>query len=398
MKIICNGDGYPQKRLILNVTPNEYLLLSHGFLKIIRKIECKILCGIGRKMLPRLIFFKLYNKLKFECRSLMLDLTCSGLVHSFNAIYKGRCAWCCTIEHTFPATHYLLSGKDYVDYCRKQKKYILSDNCIALMPISKYSESVVRRNLPLFMNSEEIIAISRKIMTLSPPQKILCTIDEVNRKFDDLEKDGLKICFVGREFWRKGGGVLFEALKKVNARRDNKIKFLLISSLSSDGKAYNEDVDVLRNELGSFDWVEYYNELPNETVLNKIKQCHVGALPTYGDTYGFSVLEMQASGVPVITTNTYALPEINNQDRGWMLDMSSIIEVYGKNYFEKKVVEESSKRMIESLESILESIASDTTEVLREKAVKSLDYILNEHSPDDYSKELCKIYNYGLEE
>ena len=38
---------------------------------------------------------------------------------------------------------------------------------------------------------------------------------------------------------------------------------------------------------------------------------HIGLLPTYNDSYGYSVIEFFSYGCPVITTNILALPEIN---------------------------------------------------------------------------------------
>ena len=56
----------------------------------------------------------------------------------------------------------------------------------------------------------------------------------------------------------------------------------------------------------------YHKILFNSEVMNILKNTHVGLLPTYADTYGYSVLEAQSFGCPVITTNIRAMPEINN--------------------------------------------------------------------------------------
>ena len=53
--------------------------------------------------------------------------------------------------------------------------------------------------------------------------------------------------------------------------------------------------------------------------MNILKNTHVGLLPSYADTYGYSVLEAQSFGCPVITTNIRAMPEINNSKKGWII-------------------------------------------------------------------------------
>ncbi len=49
-----------------------------------------------------------------------------------------------------------------------------------------------------------------------------------------------------------------------------------------------------------------------------MRTADIGMLPSYADTYGFSVLEAQA-GNAVITTDIRALPEVNNPAVGWLI-------------------------------------------------------------------------------
>ena len=58
-----------------------------------------------------------------------------------------------------------------------------------------------------------------------------------------------------------------------------------------------------------------------------MSSCDVGLLPTWAESYGYSVLEMQACGLPVVTTNIRALPETNVC--GWKVKLTS-----GKPNFE----------------------------------------------------------------
>ena len=69
------------------------------------------------------------------------------------------------------------------------------------------------------------------------------------------------------------------------------------------------------------DWIDFHKSLPNARVLELTRTVDVGLLPTRGDTYGYSVLEMQAAGMPCITTNLRALPEINNASCGWLIEV-----------------------------------------------------------------------------
>ena len=56
-------------------------------------------------------------------------------------------------------------------------------------------------------------------------------------------------------------------------------------------------------------------------MLDKIKKAHVALLPTWMDTFAYSVLECQACGTPVISTSLRALTELNDASVGWLIDV-----------------------------------------------------------------------------
>jgi glycosyltransferase involved in cell wall biosynthesis len=64
--------------------------------------------------------------------------------------------------------------------------------------------------------------------------------------------------------------------------------------------------------------------VPRETFLNTLlPNTDVYLLPTYGDAFGFAVLEAMAYGIPVIATNYMAIPEMIEQGKtGYMIDVS----------------------------------------------------------------------------
>lgn len=120
----------------------------------------------------------------------------------------------------------------------------------------------------------------------------------------------------------KGGRELIQVLSEFEDLYD--FKLTLVSSLLYDDyfthtpyEGMAEYREMIRNKA----WIDYYETLPNEKVLEKCKQANVGLLPSVGDTYGYSVLEMQAAGCPVITTNIRAFPEIDSEECGWICSL-----------------------------------------------------------------------------
>jgi glycosyltransferase involved in cell wall biosynthesis len=135
----------------------------------------------------------------------------------------------------------------------------------------------------------------------------------------------------------------------------------------------------------------HHNELPNEEVLELMKtSAHVGLLPTHADTYGYSVLEFQASGCPVISTNLRALSEINNEDCGWLIDVSksSLKEAFSNTSDELFEIQNTVEKKLEAI--FIEILTKP--EVIEKKGKKSLKRIELEHSPKEFSKKIKELY------
>ncbi|PHR94607.1 MAG: hypothetical protein COA78_31945 [Blastopirellula sp.] len=64
--------------------------------------------------------------------------------------------------------------------------------------------------------------------------------------------------------------------------------------------------------------------VPRDVFLNRLlPNTDIYLLPTYGDAFGFAVLEAMAYGIPVISTNYMAIPEMIVQgESGYMIDIS----------------------------------------------------------------------------
>jgi len=162
--------------------------------------------------------------------------------------------------------------------------------------------------------------ITAKIRVLHPAQEPL--VDQVTPREYDHDHP-IRFMMVGAGFFRKGGRELFRVFQKLADDEGLPVRLVIVSSLRIDSYAAHEteeDVAWAREIIaGKPEWLEYYEKLPNPSVLDLLKGADVGLLPTWADTYGLSVLEAQAAGCPVITTNVRALPEINNNHVGWLI-------------------------------------------------------------------------------
>lgn len=225
-------------------------------------------------------------------------------------------------------------------------------------------------------------------MVVHPPQDVLIDENGVEKKFSTISSC-VEFIFVGRIFFQKGGCQLIEALEKYSEQEN--FHLTVVSNLSEDFFSTDEEKRRWEDILKKTPWITWIKSLPNEGVLSLCKKAHIGCLPTFQDTYGYSVLEMQACGCPVITTNVRALPEINNMDCGWIVPLA-IDNIGGEAILYSDDDKTARKaELLSGLERCLKEIFSNLKAV-GFKAVNALSRIKKEHSPEGYSEKLRKIY------
>ena len=234
--------------------------------------------------------------------------------------------------------------------------------------------------------------IKEKIQVIHPPQELI--FNSYNEKTSYLG-DEITFIFIGRDFYRKGGYELTKAFNNVCKKFNNsKIRLILIGDINNKSdytkKVLDSEVEEMRYIINENKKIEYFDELENSKVIELIKRSNVGFLTTWADTYGYSVLEMQACGCPVITTNIRALPEINNNDSGWIIELP-LTNLYEANYFNENSRKNIRNILLNEIEKILIEIIHNK-DVIEIKATKALDRIKKYHNLEDYNKKLSEIY------
>jgi len=207
---------------------------------------------------------------------------------------------------------------------------------------------------------------------------------------------GLRLLFCGNDFFRKGGSEIVRALVKV--RRDFEIEAYLIGDYNHVDYASSRKVDSAE-EIGKLlrensAWLHHYVSMPNCEMLELAKTCHIGLLPTRDDTFGYSVLEFQACGLPCITTDIRALPEVNNNQIGWMLNVPKKMNGCA-DFSTVEKMRELSETIEHELEDRLREALSNPT-LIYKKAMLSLAHIQECHSPLRFGTRLREIYEDSL--
>jgi glycosyltransferase involved in cell wall biosynthesis len=271
-------------------------------------------------------------------------------------------------------------------------EHIAQDNCLAIIALSQCSYRMQMELLKQY--TQEWHVIQPKMFVMPPPQERVISKEEMRMKFIDID-DELRFIMIGGDFFRKGGAEVINVLSKLHTKY--KFSLTVISSLTfGDYVTHSTKQDQARYEviLRGCDWITWHRWLPNNEVLQACIRSHVGLLPTYADTYGYSVLEMQAAGCPVVTTDIRALPEMNNDSCGWVLHLPQ--DEYGEAlYGNEEQLTTLKKTLNNELERVLGSILCKKQQIPA-KGEYALNKILKEHDPNDYGRALFDIYSSSL--
>lgn len=320
-------------------------------------------------------------------------------LHLFNGINYSVTPWVTTYETLIPRFWHVLtnhtSDTEKVrssESTRRALSLLASDQCKGLVALSDSARQIQGRFLGHFPEFKD--QIENKTVVLHPPQKPL--VDAGVELTFPHEKNG-KVTFmlVGHHFFRKGGEEVVGALAEIRQRGNTNLRLVIVSRLQSDSYASSsgaEDVTRIRaliDENG--EWIEHHEALSPEGVLEKMRACDVGLLPSYAETYGYSVLEFQACGRPVITTNVRAFPEINSDDRGWLIPVNKR-EIGGEAYFQNDQDRAALSTAIKTgLINAVEDILANPQQI-REKGVRALAHILSHHNHKQFGRSLKALY------
>jgi len=268
-------------------------------------------------------------------------------------------------------------------------KHLAKDNCLGLLALSENARRKQAELVKQFPQYQD--KILPKLIAFHPAQPLLVdSIQSSNDKYNTL-----RFIFIGRDFFRKGGREVVKALFKLRKEKNVNCKLTLIGKIAArpQYETYKDEyVDLLNFVENNRDWIEYHEELKNDVVLEKIKASHVSLLPTWMDTYGYSVLESQACGVPIVTTDLNAFREINPDDAGWRIPVP--VNELGSplHYVDKAHFDDFHKKLEVGLYEILCDILAHP-EQIHQKAERCIERIKTEHSPEAYAKRLEEIYN-----
>ena len=373
MKLATIGLTYAHKRMILDakVPGVEYYSYQNWYNPFIKKL------------------FHTYEVYPPLCFMGHIDA-----FHTFNTIMLTDKPWCVTFETIIPRGRlfYHVNHHDTFDpekgrLMKKMFEILARDNCKKMIAYTKCNYELQKKANALYPELQEVL--DKKTCYIECPQELF--VDHPQTETPDK----VKIFFMGRDFVRKGLPEVITALYEVSKKRKDFELNLITDTTHMRNYAFHdfqdtkEDQDRINRIIAdSTDWLHIHKPMPYSECIAMMKSSHIGLLTTWADTLGFSSLDMQAAGLPIITTNVRAQPEVN--PHGWMVNLpvNYANEVGLKNREQK---EEVRKIFIAQLIDIFNEILDNKQDIVRRSEL-SFNHIIKNHSLPEYSKKLAEIY------
>jgi glycosyltransferase involved in cell wall biosynthesis len=207
--------------------------------------------------------------------------------------------WLVTFESALPRM--FPPSEPLRSYLRRR---LLSSACRKIVAMSSWALSSFKRNHAGWVGLEEVLA---KTQVLHPAIALKAATPRTLRKGEPI-----RLVFVGNNFARKGGIVALRLAKRAIAEGlALQIHIVSTKMIYSGSHTDHPDPGCYRADLKQLALpnVIFHGAMNNHQVLELMGTCHLNLLPTLHDTYGFSVLEGFANGLPAITSDVCALPE-----------------------------------------------------------------------------------------
>lgn len=210
-------------------------------------------------------------------------------------------------------------------------------------------------------------------------------------KYND---DKINFLFSG-DFFRKGGANVVDAFERLQKNYNNiSLQICSLPDLRIKNKKIRKEYldRISKNKKIKFGFVNRKEML--DTVL---PDTDVFVSPTYQETFGFAMLEASAYGIPVISTNHFAIPEIiEHGESGYLIDTNHFDFISkGKFCVLNDIPKDFHAYMSDQVYKYMEILVKDPAK-RKEMGQKGLNIAAAKFSFEQRNHKMKKIYEEGL--
>ncbi|MCX6749286.1 MAG: glycosyltransferase family 4 protein [Candidatus Pacearchaeota archaeon] len=300
------------------------------------------------------------------------------LIHSSRGIIPlNRKSWVIDMEHVhsfFGLNPNLIKNEFWKRFIEKK---LASDKCKAILCHCEATRQA-------FFYYLDCSKFKDKIKVLYPASHMI--------PLKKIRHDKIRILAVISLFYHKGGPQILEAFSKLEKKYKNIELWIKADPPEEFKKKY-----ISKN----IHWFPYFGQiLPREKLLQKFHaQCDIFVYPSFCDSFGYGLVDAMIAGLPIITTNLFAFPEIvKDKVNGFVIKIprydlkKGFVQVHRyqtiTNSENKKIVEE----LVKNMEKLIKS------KKLRERIGKENILLAKtgKFSTKGRNKELIEVYKEAL--
>ncbi len=275
LDVFFNPGVHPQFAEIFNYPPKgvkyHYKLSKEDYNSEITRKKRALIIKIHKLGIPRMTFVS--NAGKYD------------LIHSTRGILPlNKKPWIVDIE----------SGAAFSGLNWNNLKNPLIQKIIIKFLSSKYCKKIIPQSEAATISLLENIDCSSfkdKIETVY----LAYRVQKLKRK----KSDKVRLSFIGRTFYEKGGHHLLEAFRILNKKYPGKLKLKYKGKVPKKRKLNLPNVEYLENISDS---KKFYDVIFGD--------CDIYVQPTTVDSFGVSILEAMSTGLPIVCTDDFTLPEL----------------------------------------------------------------------------------------
>jgi glycosyltransferase involved in cell wall biosynthesis len=280
------------------------------------------------------------------------------LIHCTHCLSKNKHPWICDTEWV---GQFWVTGKAK-DYSHKKEvlSYLESTHCKKILAWTEWAKEGIVKEFPAIRNKVEVVYPG------IPIQK-----RHINKN--------IKLLFVSRRFYFKGGLYAIEIMDKITKKYKN-VEGIIVSDIPKSIKEkYSANKKLLLLDMMS--QKKLFNEIYSIS--------NIFIYPSLTDTFGFPITEAISFGLPVVGVDTLSRKElIKDNHTGFLVD-----SIEGMT---KDLIKETKNKMIDDM-IVKVSILIENKELrehMSDNAMKSINQ--GKFSIKNRNNNLKRIYNEAL--